>query len=112
MTVIVLPHVAPHAVDLHLPEEAVVITLLARMTDETETESVTGTMTAGTVIALAAPMTGSSIQSHYPISMLIYGYCSDRDTKDDRDREESARENGTNGEDRKGELTLPLHPRN
>ena len=32
----------------------------------------------------------------------------DRDTKDDR---EEVRENGTNGEDRKGKLALPTRPK-
>lgn len=37
---------------------------------------------------------------------LTYSYNRDREVKEERDRDEP-RENGTNGEDRKGDLTLP-----
>ncbi|PBP25047.1 hypothetical protein BUE80_DR003954 [Diplocarpon rosae] len=35
----------------------------------------------------------------------------DREVKDERERDDAGRENGTNGEDRKGELTLPSRPK-
>jgi hypothetical protein len=40
-------------------------------------------------------------------------YFRDRDIKDERDRDrEEVRENGTNGEDRKGEFILPSRTKN
>jgi thioredoxin-like negative regulator of GroEL len=95
--------VAPHLLDV-----AVVTSLLARMTVETETE----TMSVETATDLAVQMTG---KNHVPMLWpnLLTILSRDRDIKDDRDRDrEEIRENGTNGEDRKGEFELPSRTKN
>jgi hypothetical protein len=95
--------VAPHLLDV-----AVVTSLLARMTVETETE----TMSVETATDLAVQMTGKNyVLMLWPNLLTILSR--DRDIKDDRDRDrEEIRENGTNGEDRKGEFELPSRTKN
>lgn len=79
----------------------VVITLLARMTAET-------VITTAVIVTDPAPqMTGK-----YNCEALIAitnASGSDRDVKEERD---DSRENGTTGEDRKGELAIPMHIKN
>lgn len=83
-----------------LPVAAVETTLLAR------TIAGTATMIDETVvIALVAQMIGKLPSKCRFVTTSAYTQiCRDRDIKDDR---EEVRENGTNGEDRKGELALP-----
>lgn len=93
---------------LHLPDAAVVvITLLARMIAETVTTSaVTVTaLAAQTPIGTKHPARASQLALH----PLTYP---SRDREVKNDREEEVRENGTNGEDRKGEFVLPERRKN
>lgn len=91
----------PAEVDALLPHDEVVvavISLLERMIVGTVI-----TIVETVVIALVAQMTGEHCKCGWPC-MYSFEMFRDRDLKDDRDE---GRENGTNGEDRKGEFTLP-----
>lgn len=83
-------------------------TLLARTTAETVT-----TIDETAVIALVARMIGKMALCKVTAVMTTYAAYRDRDTKEDR---EEVRENGTNGEDRKGRPTFAFvlrpHPNN
>jgi hypothetical protein len=80
----------------------VVITLLEKMID------VTAIMNAGIVIVLVARMIGED-KSTLNVSPQVNRFCRDRDAKEDR---EEVRENGTSGEDRKGDIALPSRVKN
>ncbi|PBP16293.1 hypothetical protein BUE80_DR013000 [Diplocarpon rosae] len=88
---------------LHLPDVDAAITLPARTNAETETT------TAVTAIALAVQRIGKRM-SHFH-QTTTYTLSRDREVKDERERDDAGRENGTNGEDRKGELALPSRPK-
>lgn len=79
-----------------------VITPLARTIAETAT-----TTAETAVIVLAAQKTGKFCHRYRCVTSFAYILIHrDRDTKEDR---EETRENGTNGEDRKGEFSLLAH---
>jgi hypothetical protein len=96
--------VAPHPLDV----DVVVTFPLARMNAEIETETTIVEIVVET--ALAARMTGEILTSCI-LYVMLTALLRDRDVKDERDRDET-RENGTNGEDRKGEFELPSRTKN
>ena len=95
---------------LHLLDEVVVVTTLpVRTIAETETEI---TIVENVVeTGHAAPMTGKMGLCTNRRLLILTERIRDRDVKDERDRDE-VRENGTNGEDRKGEFELPSRVKN
>jgi hypothetical protein len=96
--------VAPHPLDV----DVVVTFPLARMNAEIETETTIVEIVVET--ALAARMTGEILTSCI-LYVMLTALLRDRDVKDERDRDET-RENGTNGEDRKGEFEPPARNKN
>jgi hypothetical protein len=96
-------------VALHLPDVAVATSLLARTTVETVTETTTVETEATDP---AVQMTGKNERPDFLLQSLTF-HTRDRDIKDERDRDrEEVRENGTNGEDRKGDFILPARSKN
>lgn len=101
VVIVIVNVVDPHVVVLHLLD-VVVITLHARKIVET------GTMIVETAIVTVheARRIGQYFFCLFLVSWTDKNI-SDRDSKDDRDRDrdrDDGRENGTNGDDRKGEL--------
>lgn len=91
----------------HLLVVAAVTTLLARTLDAI----VIGTMidvTVVIVIVLVAQMIGVYSRNMSDKFIHLLTTPSDRDIKEDRD---DSRENGTNGDDRKGDLDIPYRPK-
>lgn len=93
----------------HLPDVAVVTSLPARTTVEIVTET---TIAETEATDPAVLMTGKSKPPIFLPQSLTF-HTRDRDIKDERDRDrEEVRENGTNGEDRKGDFLLPTRTKN
>jgi len=96
---------------LLLPDVAVVaITLPARTTVVIATET-TNVAIVTVAIVHAALTTGNYLAFCFGVAWFADKFHRDREVKEDREREEG-RENGTNGEDRKGEFVLPSRTKN